>query len=340
MIAADADGAIAQPGVTRVPAPPGLFYAGGAPDALERGGGGARAAAFTARLTAAVARRAARWDAVVAHWLAPSALAALPSRGPMLAIAHGGDVHLLARRRLLVPTVAALAARRARVTFVSDELAARTRAALPAPLARWLDDAACVQPMGVDLARFAAIADARATAPPPPRPRLLVLARLVPIKGVDVVLDALSHLRAPVDLVIAGDGPHAEELRRRAASHVGAHAVHWRGAIDADARDAELARASLVVVPSRALPSGRAEGHPMVAAEALAAGVPLVVTRTGGLAGLGPPVVHAAPDDPADLARAIDRALARPAAAADLRALAAPVDWRVVEARLRGHGRL
>src|SRR5688500_11776667 len=51
-----------------------LFYRGGGPEALEQGGGAVwfDAARFTARLTAEVARRARRWDAVVAHWLVPS----------------------------------------------------------------------------------------------------------------------------------------------------------------------------------------------------------------------------------------------------------------------------
>src|ERR1700733_8703808 len=68
-----------------------LFEGAGAPDELERGGSRLAAVAFTARLTAAVARRAREWDLIVAHWLAPSAIAALPSRVPLLAIGHGGD---------------------------------------------------------------------------------------------------------------------------------------------------------------------------------------------------------------------------------------------------------
>ena len=95
----------------------GLFYAGGAPDALERSPlrAGLAAAAFTARLTAAVAASARRWDAIVAHWLAPSALAALPTGRPLTAIAHGGDVFTLRRLRLLGPVLGALHRRGARL---------------------------------------------------------------------------------------------------------------------------------------------------------------------------------------------------------------------------------
>ena len=82
-----------------------IFYAGGAPEALESGGFAWRtrawleAAHFTARMMALAAQRAAGWNAVESHWLLPSALVAC-AVAPHLrhrAHAHGGDVFLLAR---------------------------------------------------------------------------------------------------------------------------------------------------------------------------------------------------------------------------------------------------
>ena len=291
-----------------------LFYTGGAPDALERGGTFA-AIAFTARMTAAVARR--RWDAIIAHWLAPSALAALPSRVPLLAIAHGGDVHTLRRLRLLGPALHLLHARGARLAFVSDELRRIALAAAPR-LAGWLAGA-LVQPMGVDVAHFAGLARA-----PSDPPIVLVAARLVPIKGVDVALAARDHLRTEVRLVIAGDGPERGRLHGNAT---------FLGAVDTAARDRLLERASAVVVPSRIV-RGRSEGTPLIALEALAAGVPVIGSRVGGLAEL--PIEHVAPDAPHELARAIDRLLAAPPAAGDLRARVAHLDWQTVVRRLAG----
>src|SRR5687767_9835145 len=118
--------------VTRVPAASGLFYAGGAPDAVEAGGRIADAARFSLRLAAALAGR--RWDATIAHWLAPPGVLAAMSRGPLLAIAHGGDVHVLARARLLPAAMTVLAARGARLAFVSSSLRQRALDAAPAPL--------------------------------------------------------------------------------------------------------------------------------------------------------------------------------------------------------------
>jgi len=297
----------------------GQIDAGGAPDQLERSPlrAGAAAIRFTARLTAAVAARARGWDSIIAHWLVPSAIAALPSRAPLLAIAHGGDVHTLRRLRLLAPVLRALRRRDARLVFVSAQLRAIAREAAPG-LAGWLDDAA-VQPMGIDLARFAALDRA-----PRDPPVLLVAARLVPIKGVDVAIAALPHLARPARLVIAGDGPERARLAARPAGP-----IDFLGQVTTARRDELLRAASVVVIPSRTLPGGRTEGTPTIALEALAAGVPVVASAVGGLCEL--PAVHLVPpgDAPA-LARAIDRVLAAPPAPAALRASVAHLDWRVV----------
>ena len=313
-------------GVTRIAAPTGLFYAGGAPEALARGATGG-AAGFVARLTAAVAVRARRWDAVAAHWLAPSAWAALATRGPLLAIAHGGDVHLLAQRRLLGPTLRALALRGARVACVSSAARDAVRAAYPRaqPL---------VQPMGVDDDATAAILAARAARPPASPITIAILARLVPIKGLDVALAALALLPARCTLVVAGDGPARAALEHRAAALGVSARVRFVGWLDAAARDALLAAADAVCVPSIATPDGRSEGTPLAALEALAAGVPTVVTATGGLAALASHGAHVVPPgDPAALAAAIITAITTPTTPCR------DLGWAIVGPRLDAHWR-
>lgn len=316
----------AAEGITRIAAPPGLFYAGGAPEAIAVGAT-AGPLAFAARMAAAVAVRARRWDAIAAHWLAPSALAAVPTRGPLLAIGHGGDVHLLDRRRLLGPALAVLAARGARLAFVAEPLRARASLA-------WAGAAAAiVQPMGVDGARAARVAARRAA-----RVRtddaitVAVVARLVPIKAIDVAIDALAALPPRFRLAIAGDGPARAALVAHAHARGVAARVAFLGWLDADRRDDLLARADVVAVASAPLPDGRVEGTPLAALEALAAGVPLVVTAIGGLAALAQHgAIAIAPRDPAALAAAIERAhRAAPSPIAGL-------DWPAVGAALDAH---
>lgn len=310
--------------VQRIASP--LFYAGGAPDRLEQALGAALGdvAAFTARLAAAVAWRARRWDRIVAHWLVPAALvAAAVSQKPLVAIAHGGDVHTLRRLGLLAPTLRLLRARRARVVFVSAALRELARAAVPG-----FDGD--VQPMGIDVARFAAIERRPASVP-----TVLVAARLVPIKGVDVAIDALARLPAPTRLVIAGDGPLREALWQHVRERGVADRVELLGQVNTATRDRLLGSASVVVVPSRVVAGGRSEGAPLVAIEALAAGVPVVASKVGGLAELpAAGVAHVPPDDAVALAAAIERVLAAPPAADSLRVHVRHLDWREVAPRL------
>jgi glycosyltransferase involved in cell wall biosynthesis len=329
VIAAGDDRTIAMPGVARIGGGA-LFYRGGAPDRIEQAplrslavGG-----AFAARLLAATAARAASWDAVIAHWLAPSAIAALPSTRPLTAIAHGGDIHTLRRLRLLAPVLHALHARRARLVFVSGELRSIARLAAPR-LAAWLDGA-LVQPMGLDVARFAALA--RAPANPA---TVVVAARLVPIKGVDVAIDAMARVHAGsgaargAHLVIAGDGPDRALLEARRPAN-----ATFLGEVDTRRRDELLRAASVVVIPSRPLANGRTEGMPTIALEALAAGVPVVASAVGGLRDLGHAVRLVPPDDPYELARAIDQTIAEPPSAFVLRSAVAHLDWNRVAERM------
>jgi glycosyltransferase involved in cell wall biosynthesis len=196
-----------------VAAPPGIFYGGGAPDAIEAGASKRALARFTLDLAVEVRRRARGWDATVAHWWVPSAAVAAAAGAPrLLAIAHGGDVHVARRVKLLGPVAALLIARGAKLVFVSRALRDAAMASLPAPIARRAD--AIVQPMGIDLARFASI---RAARPSLATKTVAVLARLVPIKGVAVAIDAMRALATTgVRLVIAGDGPLRAELETRA----------------------------------------------------------------------------------------------------------------------------
>ena len=313
-----------EPDVIRIPSH-GLFFTGGAPDLLERApfSSAIGAATFSAHLAATVARRARRWDAIIAHWLAPSALAALPTRPPLLAIAHGGDVHTLARTKLLAPALLALRARKAELAFVSSELRSFAMTAVPR-LAAWLRTSK-VQPMGIDLAHFAALPRT-----PTDLPTLLVAARLVPVKGVDVAISALDLVRHSAQLVIAGDGPARtalENVRMASTARLSANRtiVRFLGQVDTAERDRLLSAASLVIVPSRVLPNGRSEGTPLIALEALAAGVPVVASAVGGLRDL--PIRLVPPDHPRALATEIDAVLFAPPIATDLRRAVSHLGW-------------
>jgi glycosyltransferase involved in cell wall biosynthesis len=173
-----------------------------------------------------------------------------------------------------VTYAAALAAHQRRLVAAADavvvpSVAARERlSVLGAPPA-----AARAQVLGHVVRSFVDKAPAARTTPP----RALVVSRLAREKGVDLAIDACA--RAGLPLTVCGDGPLAAELRAHAAS-IDAD-VAFTGRVDAAVLARLRAEASVALVPSRAH-----ETFGLAAVEALAAGLPVVATRSGALAEL------------------------------------------------------
>ncbi|MBI2896250.1 MAG: glycosyltransferase family 4 protein [Deltaproteobacteria bacterium] len=268
------------------------FYGAGAPENLSADPlAWVGALPFGVALAASGLVRSRSWDAVVSHWLLPcGVVGALIRRGrPHLAVSHSADTHLLAR----LPPVAA---RR----IASFLVRGSTAALFAAPDGRdrftgLLDPAdrgafesrACVGPMGVD--------------PPPPhgvalRARvrreqgleglvLLVMSRLVPVKGVRDLARALG--REPgITVLVAGEGPERQAIEHAFAVH-GARA-RMLGNVSGERKRDFLAAADALCLTSRVLPDGRTEGAPTAALEAMAAGLPVIATRVGGVASIVP----------------------------------------------------
>ena len=122
----------------------------------------------------------------------------------------------------------------------------------------------------------------------------LVASRLAPEKGIDVAAQACAQAELP--LVVAGDGPLLEPLR---AAHPD---VRFAGRVGADELAALRNQAALAIVPSRS-----AETFGLAAAEAMAAGVPVVASRIGALPELVDDDGLAPPGDVAALAAAAAR---------------------------------
>jgi glycosyltransferase involved in cell wall biosynthesis len=143
---------------------------------------------------------------------------------------------------------------------------------------------------------------------------LVFLGELRPVKGIDVLLDAIARLRAAGRLVTAtlvGDGPEREALQTQAAQLGLDGTVHFKPAMPA--RTA-LTLGRIMVVPSRA------ESLPYVVLEAAAGGKPMITTMVGGIPEIYGPLSSnlVPPVDAAALAQAIAQALDRPDATVEV----------------------
>lgn len=144
----------------------------------------------------------------------------------------------------------------------------------------------------------------------PQGPTLLTVARHDPVKGIDVLLDAMALVRAPAQLVLVGDGTETAALRRRCdelglAQRVEFRHLPWDGVRVADTMWAFDA----LVLPSRL------EGFPVTIVEAMLAALPVIATDVGSVAEAVQPGVTGwivPPEDPEALAAAIDDLLAQP----------------------------
>jgi colanic acid/amylovoran biosynthesis glycosyltransferase len=125
-------------------------------------------------------------------------------------------------------------------------------------------------------------------APLPSPLRVLAAARLVEKKGHVHLIEALRLLRergVPVRVDLAGDGPLAAMLERRAVEAGLEEELDFLGTVSHEDLLAGLAsgRWDAAVLPSVVTESGELEGIPVSLVEAMACGLPVVGTDTGGI---------------------------------------------------------
>ena len=113
---------------------------------------------------------------------------------------------------------------------------------------------------------------------PPTRFIALFLGILAPVKGVEVLLQAVEKTAAPDLLqVLVGDGPLRAELEQQAREGGFESNVHFAGQRPREEIVDWLNAADLLVLPSFS------EGRPNVVLEAMACGRPVVASRVGGV---------------------------------------------------------
>jgi glycosyltransferase involved in cell wall biosynthesis len=216
-----------------------------------------------------------RCDVVHCHWSISGLVGFLATRlwrRPLLLTVRGSDVHLL-------DSPAMLWLHRHIYGWMHHIIAVST------------DIAGKLGGMGVDPARvhraFNGVdarfqpgdsADARGrTGLPADRFIVLFVGLLVPVKGLDVLVQSLPGLDAPELLcVLVGEGDSRAELERQAEELGVSRQLRFVGRQPSSEIQTWINAADVLVLPSRS------EGRPNVVLEAQACGVPVIATRVGG----------------------------------------------------------
>ena len=241
-------------------------------------------------------RPSARPDGVEGHVLFAAGLVALLAarlhRRPLLIYAHGLDVRVTAQRTPVHRFLSRLVARGAGVVVTNSRATAEHVARLGAT--------AEVVPPGVDFDRFEPgdRLAARASVGLPAAARVaMYVGTLSARKGADVFAAALAASPGWLGVMV-GSGEHEAAIRARHPE------VRLAGVVDPDAVPTWMQAADIVVVPSREEPLG------LAAVEALACGIPVIASRTGGLAEVvrdGVNGLLVEPGDPAEVRAALER---------------------------------
>src|SRR5712691_2786243 len=150
----------------------------------------------------------------------------------------------------------------------------------------------------------------------PGPPVILSVARLIPKKGLEDLIEAaaiLKQLGRAFRVEIIGNGPLRNELENRAKQLGLVDCVEFKGPQPQESVSSAYQRASIFALPCVVTEDGDRDGIPTVVLEAMASGVPVVSTPISGI----PELIDSSrdgmlvpPNSPLLLAEALDRLLA------------------------------
>ncbi len=107
---------------------------------------------------------------------------------------------------------------------------------------------------------------------------LLSLTRLVPGKGVDLVIEAMPLLPESFELIVAGEGSERKNLEKRVCELGIENRVHFSGWVSGDAKQKLMDNSDIFVQPSRY------DSFGLGFIEAMANGLPVVAAKWGPIA--------------------------------------------------------
>ena len=211
------------------------------------------------------------YDAIHVHWLIPQGIIQGFFDTPYIITGHGGDVTSLNFGPVKALKIKCLKKAKC-VSVVSN--------ALKSQLGEYYDtENVSIISMGCDTTKFGPENKIENYFNQNGKPVVLFVGRLAEKKGVKYLLEAAKDIDA--QFVIVGDGPLREELETQARD-LGDKVV-FLGAKPHSELTTIIASADLFVAPSITAKDGDKEGLPTTIIEAMASGLPVVGSDSGGI---------------------------------------------------------
>lgn len=213
-----------------------------------------------------------QYDIVHAHWLIPQGIVQSFFHKPYIVTGHGGDVVSLNKGIIRKLKIRCLRKAK-RVTVVSDYLKGRVQELVP-------EIEPDVISMGVDTGKFGKQYRVENYFGQGDKKVVLFVGRLAEKKGVTYLIEAMEQIDAL--LVIVGNGPLRKELEEK-AKQIGKDKIHFLGEKTHEELKRIYASADVFAAPSITARNGDQEGLGLVMLEAMASGLPIVASRSGGI---------------------------------------------------------
>ncbi len=212
------------------------------------------------------------YNIVHAHWLIPQGIVQSFFKKPYIVTGHGGDVASLNKGIIRKLKIRCLK-RAGHVTVVSEYLKKRVLELAP-------EINPDVISMGVDTDKFGKKYRVENYFGQGEKKVVLFVGRLAEKKGVTYLIEAMKQVDAL--LVIVGDGPLRKELEEQ-AKQIGKNKICFLGAKTHEELKTIYASADIFVAPSVTAKDGDQEGLGLVMLEAMASGLPVVASKSGGI---------------------------------------------------------
>lgn len=228
---------------------------------------------FLCSMTLTFCVRARHYDVIHAHWSLCGAIAVITRffhRKPVIITVHGSDQYK-SNRSMGYSLIHCLAVRGAAFTVcVSRDILSDLQKKEPDHLPKF-----CFIANGVADIFFEV----------KPRPiiteeplRLLTIGSLIPLKGIDVIIQSLARIPSSIHwrLTIVGDGIELQNLQKLAEKHALLEYISFEGNVSPDVIPQFMERHHVLILASYR------EGRPSVVLEAMAAGMAVIATNISG----------------------------------------------------------